>query len=473
MRILLVSHLFPPDHEAGTERYTAELGQRLAAAGHEVSVFTTTKDIARPDLSVADRSFEGLAVRELVNNLYYDDFSETWRRPQAEQAFGAWLDEWRPDVVHFHHLMYLSAGCLGQAARRGLPTLFTLHDFWLECPRFGQLVHADGSLCATVDPARCGTCLADFDWRQSPTWRRAGRAIAGLRRRTGVNLGPLARAAGKQLRRRAAGAELDSQAPSAPSAQAAAFERSAVERSADLRREVLAHVDRFISPSRFLLERLQNWGLPRDRCVHLPTGIERDRFPFTERVPAARLRVAFLGTLVPVKGAHVLLAAWAALSPEQRDRAQLTLFGPRDHAPEYVAQLELEARQTGAQFGGALGRDEVARTLASTDLLVVPSTWYENRPLVVLEALASGTPVVVSEPGGMAELIEDGVTGWRFPMGDAEALRARLAAVIDDPACLAALELRNVELPSWDTLAERMLELYADALRTKSGEACE
>jgi len=469
MRVLLVSHLFPPDHDAGTERYTAELGQRLLAAGHEVSVFTTTKDIARPDMSVADRTFEGLVVRELVNNLYYEDFSETWRRPQAERAFADWVDEWRPDVVHFQHLMYLSAGCLGQAARRGLPILFTLHDFWLECPRFGQLLHADGSLCATVDFARCGTCLSDFDWRQSPVWRRTGRAIAGLRRRTGLNLGPLARAAGRQLRRRAGASSSASQgAPSEGQDLAASFEGQARERSAELRRAVLEHVDRFISPSRFLLERLQAWGLPEQSCVHLPTGIELDRFAFTRRVPGKRLRVSFLGTLVPVKGAHILVEAWAALDAKQRERAELTLYGPRDHAPEYVARLEREAHCVGVQFGGVLDRDGVSRTLANTDLLVVPSTWYENRPLVVLEALASGTPVLASKPGGMAELVEEGVTGWCFPMGDAQALCRRLAAIIDEPESLAALDVASADLPTWDALAQRTVELYDEVLRART-----
>jgi glycosyltransferase involved in cell wall biosynthesis len=202
LKVLLVSHAFPPEHAAGTEAYTAQLGIELVRRGHDVHVFTTEKDIARPHLSVRERDYTGLAVHEVFNNLYYDGFRETWDYPAIERVFEEHLDALRPDVVHFHHLLYLSVGCVEAAARRGIPVLFTLHDYWLQCARFGQRIHADGTLCHTIDFERCGTCLVGFKYAQSPLERRLGRAIAQLRKVTGYDAGALARDAASMWKAR-------------------------------------------------------------------------------------------------------------------------------------------------------------------------------------------------------------------------------------------------------------------------------
>ena len=138
MRVLYVSHDFLPLHPLGTEIYTWQLAKRMQERGHDVHVFTTEKDIGRPHLRVERREWDGLPVLELVNNLFYDDFAETWDWPPAVEAFGRVLDEVRPDVVHVMHLLYLSIGLVEEAARRGVPVVYTLHDYWLQCARFGQ-----------------------------------------------------------------------------------------------------------------------------------------------------------------------------------------------------------------------------------------------------------------------------------------------------------------------------------------------
>ena len=89
MRVLFVSHDFLPRHAAGTEIYTWQLAKRLQQRGHEVHVFTTEKDVARADRSLARREFDGLPVHELVNNLFYEGFRETYDWPPAERAFAA------------------------------------------------------------------------------------------------------------------------------------------------------------------------------------------------------------------------------------------------------------------------------------------------------------------------------------------------------------------------------------------------
>ncbi len=459
MRILLVSHRFPPEHTAGTEVYSAELGARLVALGCQVKVFTAGKDVGRPDLSVHERVHRRMGVVELTNNLFLERFEETYRRPAVDDRFAQLLDEWRPDVVHVHHLLYLSSGLLDRARERGIPVVMTLHDFWLECPRFGQLVHADGSLCREVDAQRCGACLPSFPWRQSGLARGVGRALSGVRRGTGVDLAPLARGVGRALQGRRGQERFEP-----PDAEEQARYAEAVrERRAYLTGRVPGAVQRFLSPSRFLRERMVAWGLPAERITYLSSGVDRDAFAAPRRPRSSTPVVRFLGTFVPLKGAHVLLEAWGRLDPELRARGELHLHGPDGFVPEYVAELDRRAAALGVTRTPALDRAGVARALAETDLLVVPSLWFENRPLIVLEALAARVPLCVSDLGGLVELVEEGVAGWRFPCGDSQALASRLAELLAEPRRLEELSF-DVDhlLPSWDEVAGTHLDLYRE-----------
>ena len=458
MRVLFLVHDFLPAHPAGTELYTGGIARALAARGHEVHVFATEKDIARTHLALERRTWEGLPVHELVNNLFYADFRETWDHPPAAAAFARVLDELRPDVVHAMHLLYLSVGCLEEAARRGIPVFFTLHDFWLSCPRFGQRLHPDGGLCATVDFERCGTCLATFKFAQSPLERRVAGVVAGVKGVTGLDLSTPLRAVGERLRK--AGG------PPAPVAagEAARFAALARERSDELRARVVPCVERFFAPSEFLRARMIEWGLPAERVERLDYGLDLAPFAGFARVSAPELRVTFVGTLAPHKAPHLLLEALALLPAELRARVRVTLHGPKTHVPDYVAELERRAQELGARLPGTLARGALAGALAETDVLVVPSVWYENSPFTIHEARATRTPLLVSDLGGMAELVTEGRHGWRFPPGDAQALARHLARLAHDRAPLAALDFPGAP-KDFATSAAELEQRYRAARR--------
>lgn len=469
MRILLASHNYLPNHAAGTEVYTAQIAAKLAARGHEVSVFTTEKEISTPHLTLRRRVHAGITVHELVNNLHYGEFRETWDEPRIDARFAEVLELCTPDVVHFQHLMYLSIGCVAEARRRGTPVVFTLHDYWLQCARFGQRVHADSSICRTIDFARCGDCLSSFKFAQSPLERRAGALLTGLRSATGVDLGRAAVRVSRLLARepcpRPESAAESGAGPGPDRGDLAARLAQEVEqRDRDFRERLLPLVDRFLSPSRFLREEFIRWGLAPERISFLRTGIDLEHFRPRPRTPSPVLRVTFLGTLAPHKGPHVLLDAWERLEPALRARGRLKLVGPSRHHPEYVRALEQRADALGVELAGALAREAVAEELANTDLLVVPSVWFENSPLVILEALAARTPLLVSDIGGMAELVEEGVSGFRFPVGDSAALARRLSALLQDRGPLDRLYRSEEPVKRVDDDAAQLEECYFQAL---------
>ncbi len=466
MRILLVSHDFLPLHPSGTEIYTWQLGRRLKERGHDVHVFTTEKDVGRPNLRVDLREYGGLPVHELVNNLFYNDFRETWDYPPAVESFGLFLDDLKPDLVHFMHLMYLSVGCVAEVARRGVPVLYTLHDYWLQCARFGQRVHADQSICHEIDFDRCGECLASFKYKQTRAERATAKILAGLNERTGINLAPTVRRAADKLKGRA---KIPGEPPANDGSgvlrdRARRMRAEVEERDRELRRRLLPRVYRFLAPSRFLRDSFLEWGIPPEQIEFRRAGIDLEPFEGFQRSQSDRLRLAFVGTLARHKGPHVLLEAWGKIEPDVRARADLTIFGPKAHNPDYVRTLEALADRSGARMAGGLDREAVVNALANIDCLIVPSVWYENSPLIILEALATRTPLVVSDLGGMAELVEPGKSGFHFRVGDADDLAAVLGKIVADPAVLDSLYPADLVVKGVRVDAEELEGLYREAL---------
>lgn len=461
MRILLVAHNYPPAHTAGVEQHTAQVARELSRGGHQVEVFCAEKDIARPDGELRVREHDGVRVHELVNNLNYASFEQTWRFAPAERALENVLASLRPEVVHFQHLMYLSVGCLELAARAA-PVVFTLHDYWLQCPRFGQRLHPDGSNCATIDFARCGECMASFKFRQSTLERSAGRWIAQVRGATGVDLSGVAKAAARGLK-------LTKSDAAADPARGAQLAQLLARRDGELRESVLRWVARFIAPSQFLFERMLEWGTPRERVELMRMGAESDRFAaHPRRRPAGSgdepLRVVFLGTFAPHKAPHLIVEAWRRLPETLRSRAQLELYGSGAHYPDYVRALHAAAGEVGASIGGVLSRDGVASTLANADLLVMPSVWWENAPLVLIEAIEARTPVLVSDLGGMAEFVRERPCGAAFAPGDVGELARALERLLSDRAALGRFYAGGAAPPSMPANVARMAQIYAEVI---------
>ncbi|MGE5405917.1 MAG: glycosyltransferase family 4 protein, partial [Candidatus Saccharibacteria bacterium] len=180
--------------------------------------------------------------------------------------------------------------------------------------------------------------------------------------------------------------------------------------------------------------------------------------------------IFFVGRLVPEKGLAGLIKAFARVAREI-ENAKLVIAGkgPQEKfLKTMVGELELQERVTFTGFVNDEMRDQI---FSIAEAAVFPSL-YEPFGIVALEAMASGTPVIVTDVGGLSEIVEDGVTGIKVAAGNEEALAGALVKIMQDHA-LAEKLCKNADKViknqfSWDKIARETVDVYKNALRNWS-----
>lgn len=194
------------------------------------------------------------------------------------------------------------------------------------------------------------------------------------------------------------------------------------------RNKVFRHASCVFVPSHYLKRMVVGWGVPPERAVTIPNGIEIESKQETNRDGrAAELHALFVGRLTNWKGVETLLLAMAGLRG-----VRATIIGDGPQYPQLVElsrQLQLDDRVT---FFGRRSREEVMRALTGADVIVLASL-YEGLSHTLLEAAALGCPCIASNVGGNAELVTSGVNGLLVPPQDIAALRNALVQLRDDP----------------------------------------
>lgn len=415
MRILHVVHDFLPLVRAGVEVYTYQLA-RAQAVRHEVAVFHASYVPGARDCSVSHGSWEGVRTIEVVNNRLHRRFEETWKNPAMEARFADVLAAFKPDAVHFQHLMHHSEGYPRLARGAGARTVFTIHDFHAVCPSGGQFLVRNERICPGPGESRCPACYAASALHPGPAERalasRAFSPVVPLARRVRATMPSVVDRTVGLLKK--AGARL-----SPPATWAQIRMRNAA---------LLAAIDAcdvVLAPSRFVGRSLNAYGMT-SAFVHSDYGFVP---PTPVRRPAPgphrALRVGFIGPATRHKGLEILLRAAEVAG----DGIEVHVHGSVTVDPALAARLK--NAHPGATFHGPYDPGALDRIFASLDLLVVPSMWPENSPLVIHEAFLRGVPVAASHIGGIPELVRDGVSGRLFSPGDIEALAHILRGLRD------------------------------------------
>ena len=444
LRVLHALHDFLPRHCAGSEIYVRDLARALAAA-HDVFVTAAEYDPAAPHGTLRWKACDGLPVVELVNNWEFAGFEETYASPRLNRQLGHVLDAIAPDVLHVHNLLNLSFDLPRLAKERGIATVATLHDHTLVCASGGQRVHVeDAHVCHVIDPERCCRCF-----ERSPF--HAQWAIGRLGRKPGGNRA--LKLAGALSRRFPGAAERV-----AGRLPASTVEARDVRMRLSYARHVFEQFDRIVAPSAALAREYVSLGVD-------PASIEISDYGFAHVPRAPRIvspppTFGFVGSLVWHKGAHTLLHALK----EVRGGFHVDLFGDPAVSPTYSAELRRLAEGLPVTFRGPFEREEVARVYAAIDVLVVPSLWPENSPLVIHEAFMHGAAVVGARMGGIPELVTDGLNGFLYEAFDMRALAATLQRFVDDVSLAARLAAAAPAVKHIDDDARQWVDRYRAAL---------
>ena len=414
MRILIVSHGHPAFSIGGAEIASHNLFRALNATGeHEAFYLARTGSPVRRHAATPLMSLRQ-GEREVF--LHADAWDPFWLSNGAlddlEGGFSDYLRAVAPDVVHFHHVIGLGLEAILQV-RRVLPEaaiVVTFHEYLAICLNHGQMVKtARNALCRQASPADCASCFPQH--------------APGL-----------------------------------------IFQR---ERSV---KEHLALADAYVSPSRFLIDRYVAWGLPAGKFRMIENGLDA-RAPAPPRTLAPdgrRDRFGYFGQVSAFKGLDVLLEAVSRVPDAIWDRASLSVYGgnlerqPQEFRDRFGALMERVGRR--ARFFGSYAADELLGLMGQIDWTVVPSIWWENSPLVIQEALLHRRPPIVSNIGGMAEKVRDGVDGLHFRVSSPEDLADRLAGALTEPELWARLSAAAPRPPDLATFADEHLAAYGDAL---------
>ncbi|HEC35783.1 MAG TPA: glycosyltransferase [Anaerolineae bacterium] len=421
MRVALVVHKFPPASVGGTEIYTLNLARELSRHGHEVFVFYRHDQAAagQSELNWEERKgFKACRVSrafDVESASPFAQFLDTFFNRDVERAFQRFLEEGQPDIVHFQHVMSLSYRLIALAKRRDLPALLTLHDYWFICAN-SQLIWPDARVCqGKALGLNCACC-----------------ALARINSSLIHFIRPMV----------------------APLLQV----RDALVRRAALEADLL------IAPSHFLIRQYTEAGFPADRFVYLENGIDVERIRRYPRRPSAdgRVRFTYLGSLAWQKGVHILVEAFRGVPAE---RAVLRVYGDPTVFPNYAAHLQQIADTTNTFFEGLVPNEEVGQVLAETDVVVVPSLWYENSPVVIQEAFAAEVPVVASRIGALTEKIRHGIDGLLCAPGEARAWQESLLSVVEHPEQIKGLRARLPEAMTMREHATSLEDVYSSAER--------
>lgn len=438
MRIVQVVHDFVPETWAGVEIITYNLSVSLINRGYEVFVFCRGWNLKTEPYALVDEVLDGIQVRR-VNFGYEGKMArELHRNDQVNAAFERYLTQVQPDLVHFHHLLYLSTDLVSIAYDAGIPTIVTLNNYWFRCP-WGSLLNWADQLCQAEVGLGCLSCVWPDRFsrkRKIYPWRLFNPLLSTWYRYAGRV--PLV------------GAEMNSRLASL-----------AMWKADFLRLFELA--DLIHAPSLFIEGKLVEFGVSPEKIVMIETAaVPPAPGPMHKTRNNGRIRFGIMGTHF-MKGLRVLAEAFAATPAEQ---AELKIYGQIADQRYFDRAMQL-AGGADVKYCGVYHYSQLFDIFTDIDVLVVPSIWYENCPTVIREAFRTETPVITSDIGGMAEAVRDDVDGLLFRANDPYDLRAKLLKIITNPELIDQLR-RNIRPPqTWENYADRIEVLYHRLINSK------
>ncbi|MBE0429902.1 MAG: glycosyltransferase family 4 protein [Thermoleophilia bacterium] len=411
MKILQVNKFWRV--QGGTERYVFELSRMLAGLGHEIVPFAMMDENNEPS------PYSSLFVSPVeLSDPYRVPF---WKRAgiagriiysrEARSRISALADIVRPDVAHIHNIYHhMSPSILPPLRERGIGAVMTIHDYKLFCPALRH--YNSNGVCDSCRPFHYADCVK-------------GRCVKNSR--------------------------------------AASLLCAAEMFLHDLFEAYIRWIDVFIAASQFVASRLYARGIDAGRVEIIPNAVDPDRWSPAKNAGAGDY-VLYAGRLTREKGTETMIRALA-----ERPEIPLKVAGTGMNE----SRCRMLARELGAdniEFLGFRREEEIRRLMQGCRFVVVPSEWYENAPMSVLEAFACGRPAVGTRMGGIPELVREGETGLLTEAGGEQGLREAVGSLWSDPDLAGRMGENARRLAETDyssqTHCDRIINVYQKVKRT-------
>lgn len=413
MRILQIHKFFFP--HAGSETVLFHTRDLLADKGHEVI------DFAMEHPQNVDSPYSGFFTpqREYTDTsrpaiLRGRDALSSVYSIAARTRLRRLLERTRPEVAHMHIIYHqLTMSIVDELARAEVPMVMTLHDYKIGCPAY--VLYRDGHVCHDCTDGAVYNVVRH-------------RCIKGSR--------PASVLAGVE----------------------AAFSRMTGK---------YEKIDTYICPSAFVGSIARETGIPADRIRVIPNFLPRHEVRQPVESLANSPRFFFAGRLENVKGIDDLLEAFRR---GDSTMGTLIIAGAGGELEAKVRQASLELHNV--EYLGRLAREEVLEQLQQSRAAVLPSRWDENNPMSILEARTLGIPVIVSDRGGLPEMVSDGVDGRVVRAGDIGGLMTAIKDLAADRATAEEFGRAGYERFCRDNTTvvhyKALMDAYAAAIERRS-----
>lgn len=421
LRVLVTSHSHPQRTRGGAEISAQALFHGLREKPGLSAWFLGCSDASR-EVRIGARISQPFGADDFVYTpgAQFEYFKLANRDPEFPRALAALVRELRPDIVHAHHYLQFGVEAFSIIKRAYPPArvVLSLHEYFGICNNNGQMVKTGSHrLCSRESPADCAACFPDFAPRDFFLRKRY---IQGF------------------------------------------FE----------------DVDLFLSPSRFLADRYVAWGVPAAKMAVLE-NVPRAAWPSPPQflgtaagdMERRELRFGFFGQMSPLKGISVLIEAARQLAAAEVDDVMIEIYGDYSSQPlpfQSAVEAALEEAGRNVTYHGPYDNERVQDLMQSVDAVLVPSIWWENSPVVIQEAFASGKPVICSNIGGLAEKVRHGTDGLHFEVGRAASLARTLESLARDPERLIRLTNNVCRPPTPAESVGAHLALYRKLIAERS-----
>ena len=397
MHILKIIHGYPPNYNAGSEIYSQSICNELSKH-HSVSVFTREENPYSTDFGIRHEKKTDKLNFYFVNNPQGKD---GYRHKQVDDNFAKLISKIKPDIAHIGHLNHLSTGLVDELNRLRIPIVFTLHDFWLMCPRGQFLTRSIGKehnfqLCSGQDDNKCATeCYRVYF----------------------------------------SGREVDEE-------QDIESWSNWVHKRMIETKKIIEKVDLFIAPSNYLRNRfISDFAVPENKVIYLDYGFPTEYLTKTEKSKEKiNFTFGYIGTHIPAKGINQLIEAFNKIE----EPSTLKIYGRHKGQSTNALKLLATSSKNKIEFEGEyLNHNLASDVFSKVDCIVIPSIWGENSPLVIHEAQSCKVPVITASFGGMKEYVQHKVNGLLFEHRNTDSLREQLSFAIANPSLMKQLGERG------------------------------